>query len=71
MRASTFEVGTLEFRGFEVALCVAVGELHAELVDVGTAAGRSWRAAGCWPRSGLFLSGVTPFREHCTSWETV
>ena len=50
---------------------VVATDSRAELVDVGTAAGRSWRAAGRLPRSGLFLSGVTPFREHCTSWETV
>ena len=57
---------------------VVATDSRAELVNVGTAAGRSWRAAGrSWraagrlPRSGLFLCGVTPFREHCTSWETV
>ena len=43
---------------------VVATDLRAESVDVGTAAGRL-------PRSGLLLSGVTPFREHCTSWETV
>ena len=46
-------------------------ESCAELVNVWAVAGRSWRAAGRLPRLGLLLSGVTPFREHCTSWETV
>ena len=50
---------------------VVATDSRAELVNVGTAAGRSWRAVGRLPRSGLFLSGVTPFREHCTSWEMV
>ena len=40
---------------------VVATDSRAELVIVGTAAGRSWRAAGRLPRSGLLLSGVTPF----------
>ena len=47
------------FAVFEVVLCLAVGELHAELVDM-------WAAVGRSPGLCLWVWVVHPIRRQCT-----